>query len=160
MNASQALETGTLPGIWTEADARERRKTLQTYAATYLKEEIQAEALTRNIEGFSRFLFVVAAEAGKFLDLSKLAGAAGIPRQSALRFFEILEAVPGLHDRLLSERLKELEAEGIVKRRVYPETPVRIEYELTAKGRDLERVVTEVQQWANRWLPVPARARR
>ena len=49
------------------------------------------EALTRNIEGFSRFLFVVGAEAGKFLDLSKLAGAAGIPRQSALRFFEILE---------------------------------------------------------------------
>ena len=91
MDAARALETGTLPGIWTEPDARERRKTLQTYAATYLKEEIQGEALTRNIEGFSRFLFVVAAEAGKFLDLSKLAGAAGIPRQSALRFFEILE---------------------------------------------------------------------
>ncbi len=90
MDTMRALETGTLPGLWTEEDARERRKTLQTYAATYLKEEIQAEALTRNIEGFSRFLFVVAAEAGKFLDLSKLA-AAGIPRQSAVRFFEILE---------------------------------------------------------------------
>ncbi len=77
-----------------------------------------------------------------------------------VRFSEILVAVPGLHDRLLSERLKELEAEGIVKRRVYPETPVRIEYELTDKGRDLERVVAEVQQWANRWLPAPARARR
>lgn len=77
-----------------------------------------------------------------------------------VRFSEILEAVPGLHDRLLSERLKELEAEGIVKRRVYPETPVRIEYELTDKGRDLERVVTEVRRWADRWLPVPARARR
>ncbi|MBI3087953.1 MAG: ATP-binding protein [Candidatus Omnitrophica bacterium] len=91
MDTRRALETGTLPGIWTETDVRERQKTLQTYAATYLKEEIQAEALTRNIEGFSRFLFVVAAEAGKVLDLSKLAGAAGIPRQSALRFFEILE---------------------------------------------------------------------
>ena len=91
METLQALETGTLPGIWTETDARERRKTLQTYAATYLKEEIQVEALTRNIEGFSRFLFVVAAEAGRFLDLSKLAAAASIPRQSALRFFEILE---------------------------------------------------------------------
>ncbi len=87
----QALETGTLPGIWTERDARERRKTLSSYAATYLKEEIQAEALTRNIEGFSRFLLVVAAEAGKFLDVSKLSATAGIPRQSALRFFEILE---------------------------------------------------------------------
>ena len=91
MNTTTALETGTLPGIWTEADPRERRKTLQTYAATYLKEEIRAEALTRNIEGFSRFLFAVAAEAGKFLDVSKLASAAGLPRQSAVRFFEILE---------------------------------------------------------------------
>lgn len=91
LNTKEALETGTLPGIWTESDAREKRKTLQSYAATYLKEEIQAEALTRNIEGFSRFLFVVAAEAGKFLDLSKLSATASIPRQSAMRFFEILE---------------------------------------------------------------------
>ncbi|HLE03895.1 MAG TPA: helix-turn-helix domain-containing protein, partial [Anaerolineales bacterium] len=65
------------------------------------------------------------------------------------RFSEILDAVPGLHDRLLSERLKELESEGLVARRVYPETPVRIEYELTEKGRDLERVVAEVQHWAD-----------
>ena len=91
MDVRKALETGTLPGIWTEQDPRERRKTLRSYAATYLKEEIQAEAPTKNIEGFSRFLFVVAADAGKFLDLVKLASAAGIPRQSALRYFEILE---------------------------------------------------------------------
>ncbi len=74
------------------------------------------------------------------------------------RFSEFLEAVPGLHDRLLSERLKELEAEGIVQRRVYPETPVRIEYELTQKGRDLEKVVTEVQRWADRWIAGPAKS--
>lgn len=73
------------------------------------------------------------------------------------RFTEILEAVPELHDRLLSERLKELEAQGLVERTVYPETPVRIEYELTDKGRDLERVVAEVERWAHRWLPLPAR---
>ena len=91
LNTRQALATGTLPGIWTEEDVEEKRKTLQSYAATYLKEEIQAEALSRNIEGFSRFLFVVAAEAGKFLDLAKLASEAQIPRQSAVRYFEILE---------------------------------------------------------------------
>ncbi len=91
LDAKQSLETGTLPGILTESDDRERRKTLQSYAATYLKEEIQAEALTRDIEGFSRFLFVIAAEAGKFLDLSKLGASAGISRQSAVRYFEILE---------------------------------------------------------------------
>ncbi len=91
MDTRRALATGTLPGIWTEPDETERIKTLRSYAATYLKEEVQAEALTKNLEGFSRFLFVVAAEAGKFLDLSKLAAEAGVPRQSAMRYFEILE---------------------------------------------------------------------
>lgn len=74
------------------------------------------------------------------------------------RFSEILDAVPGLHDRLLSERLKELESEGLVVRKVYADTPVRIEYELTDKGRDLERVVAEVQRWADRWLAGLTRA--
>ncbi len=67
------------------------------------------------------------------------------------RFSEMLDAVPGLHDRLLSERLKELEATGIVARHVYPETPVRVEYELTEKGRDLQRLIAEVHRWADRW---------
>lgn len=71
------------------------------------------------------------------------------------RFGELLEAIPDLHDRLLSERLKELEAEQIVRRRVYPKTPVRIEYALTQRGRDLERILSEVERWAHRWLPRP-----
>lgn len=91
LRIKDALSTGTLPGIWTETDSTERQATLRSYAATYLKEEIQAEALARNIEGFSRFLFIAAAEAGKFLDLSKLASDAMIPRETAVRYFEILE---------------------------------------------------------------------
>lgn len=91
LDTSKALSTGTLPGIWTEMDPDERCKTLRSYAATYLKEEIQAEALSKNIEGFSRFLFVLAAEAGKFLDLAKLTQEARIPRQTAIRFLEVLE---------------------------------------------------------------------
>lgn len=91
MDTQTALSVGTLPGIWTEPELREKHETLRSYASTYLKEEIQAEALTRSIEGFSRFLFIAAAESGKFLDLSKLASQAGIPRQSAVRYFEILE---------------------------------------------------------------------
>ena len=71
------------------------------------------------------------------------------------RFTTLRGAVPGLHDRLLSERLKELEAEGLVVRRVYAETPVRIEYALTDKGRDLERVFAELHRWADRWIRVP-----
>lgn len=91
MDLHQALSTGTLPGIWTEKAKSEKTKTLESYASTYLKEEIQQEALIRGVEGFSRFLFVAAAEAGKFLDLSKLASQAQVPRQSAVRYFEILE---------------------------------------------------------------------
>ena len=91
MDLKEALSTGTLPGIWTAKTKAEKTKTLESYAATYLKEEIQQEALTRGVEGFSRFLFVAAAEAGKFLDLTKLASQAQIPRQSATRYFEILE---------------------------------------------------------------------
>ena len=67
------------------------------------------------------------------------------------RFSEICEIVPGLSDRMLAERLKELEAEGIVTRTVVPETPVRVEYTLTDKGRDLESVISAVSGWAERW---------
>jgi predicted AAA+ superfamily ATPase len=87
----EVLETGTLPGIYTESSMEEKTKTLRSYASTYLKEEIQAEALTRNLEGFSRFLFFAAENSGKFLDVSKLSSEAQIPRPSATRYFEILE---------------------------------------------------------------------
>jgi DNA-binding HxlR family transcriptional regulator len=76
------------------------------------------------------------------------------------RYSSLLEAIPGLHDRLLSERLKELEAEGIVTRRVYPDTPVRVEYGLSEKGRDLERVLVEMDQWADRWAAGTANGQR
>ncbi len=69
------------------------------------------------------------------------------------RFGEVLARVPGLSDRLLSERLRELEAAGIVERRVFPEIPVRIEYALTDKGRELESIVTAISDWADRWAP-------
>ncbi len=69
-----------------------------------------------------------------------------------IRFSQIRATIPGLSDRLLSERLKELEAEGIVERRVLAETPVRIEYHLTAKGAALADVVQAASAWAERWL--------
>jgi DNA-binding HxlR family transcriptional regulator len=73
------------------------------------------------------------------------------------RFSEVTASVPGLSDRLLSERLKELEAEGIVTRTVFPETPVRIEYHLTEKGRALGQVMDAIAQWAEEWVE-PAQA--
>jgi DNA-binding HxlR family transcriptional regulator len=70
----------------------------------------------------------------------------------ATRFSEITAAVPGLSDRLCSERLKELEAEGIVARRVIADTPVRIEYHLTDKGAALVDAVAALSRWATAWV--------
>ncbi|GIP40888.1 transcriptional regulator [Paenibacillus sp. J31TS4] len=67
------------------------------------------------------------------------------------RFKDISDQIPGMSDRMLSERFKELESAGIIDRRVYAETPVRIEYELTDKGKALRRVMDEVQTWAEAW---------
>ena len=69
------------------------------------------------------------------------------------RFSDLTETIPGLSDRMLSERLKELEAEGIVARTVIPETPVRIAYHLTPKGRSLSSVIEAVSAWAEAWRP-------
>jgi DNA-binding HxlR family transcriptional regulator len=69
-----------------------------------------------------------------------------------LHFSGIRQLVPELSDRLLSERLKELEAEGIVERRVLDGSPVRVEYSLTSKGRALEPTVRALKSWANEWL--------
>ncbi len=72
-------------------------------------------------------------------------------RNDRCRFSDIAHAIPGLSDRLLSERLKELEMEGIVSRTVIPETPVKIEYHLTEKGKDLDVVMLAISEWASRW---------
>ena len=70
------------------------------------------------------------------------------------RYAEIRGAIPDISDRMLSERLRELEAEGIVARIVIPETPVRVEYELTPKGRALEHALAAIGKWAERWISV------
>lgn len=69
-----------------------------------------------------------------------------------LHFSEIGQLVPEISDRLLSERLKELEAEGIVERRVIDGAPVRVEYSLSEKGRALEPALAQLKDWARQWL--------
>lgn len=66
-------------------------------------------------------------------------------------FSGISRSVTKLSDRVLSERLKELEQRGVVQRRVVPSTPVRVEYSLTEKGYDLQAVLDALQAWADRW---------
>src|ERR1700730_1045216 len=72
--------------------------------------------------------------------------------EGALRFSEIAQAVPELSDRLLSERMKELERRGMVERNVISGPPLRVEYELSQMGHELEPALSELQRWANRWL--------
>lgn len=68
-----------------------------------------------------------------------------------LRFAELKEAVPGMSDRLLSTRLKELEKADLVRREVQPGSRVHVSYELTRKGHSLEPVIGDLREWARRW---------
>lgn len=68
------------------------------------------------------------------------------------RFKDMKEQIPEMSDKMLTDRMKELETLGIVNRHVYPEMPVRIEYELTAKGRDLQPVIESIQAWGEQWM--------
>src|SRR5579875_1993705 len=68
------------------------------------------------------------------------------------RFKDISDMIPNMSDRMLAERFKELESAGIVVRHVYPEKPVRIEYELTEMGRALKPVMDAVQEWGDTWV--------
>ena len=71
------------------------------------------------------------------------------------RFCELTSIVEGLSDRVLSDRLRELEAEGLVSRVVYPQIPVRVEYQLTTKGYGLKPVIDAIHTWAERWIDLP-----
>src|SRR5579872_4634573 len=72
------------------------------------------------------------------------------------RFATLRQAIPDITDRMLSDRLQELEAEGILERTVVPETPVRVEYALTRKGRALAAAVKAITDWAHKWIPLEA----
>src|SRR6059058_1376687 len=71
--------------------------------------------------------------------------------KSRCRFATLRGAIPDITDRMLSERLQELEQEGIVERTVVPDTPVRVEYALTRKGRALSSAIDAISEWAHKW---------
>ena len=76
------------------------------------------------------------------------------------RYSDLRAAIPEITDRMLSERLKELEREGVVERHVVPHTPVRVEYALTPQGEALARPVEALAAWAHEWLPAAEEDRR
>jgi uncharacterized protein len=103
IDEKKAFQHGFLPEPYFEKDASFCEKLLRTYSGTYLKEEIQSEALTRNIQGFARFLMILAQSSGQILDFSKLSTKAKVSRTSSIRFVEILE------DTLIAQRVTSFE---------------------------------------------------
>jgi DNA-binding HxlR family transcriptional regulator len=76
--------------------------------------------------------------------------------RGATRFSEIVGVVSGLSDRLLAQRLRELESAGLVKREVIATIPVQVRYHLTERGADLLQALDPLVEWGQRWLPAPA----
>jgi DNA-binding HxlR family transcriptional regulator len=70
-----------------------------------------------------------------------------------VRYATIKSAIPDITDRMLSERLRSLESEALLVRRVLPDSPIRVEYELTSKGRSLQKALREIGAWAEKWIP-------
>jgi DNA-binding HxlR family transcriptional regulator len=70
------------------------------------------------------------------------------------RYADIRASIPGLSDTMLAQRLRALEGEGLIERRVLPTSPVRVEYHPTPKGEDLVPVLEAVAAWAEQWIDV------
>ncbi len=89
-NLNRVMAQGSLPGIYAEKDPKERFASLTAYADIYLREEIQAEALVRDVGGYGRLLEIVAASSGKILNLNAICRDAGIRYETARRYLEVL----------------------------------------------------------------------
>jgi DNA-binding HxlR family transcriptional regulator len=74
-------------------------------------------------------------------------------------FNELMAIVPGLSDRLLTERLREFESEGLVERTVITGPPIRVSYKLTRSGKDLEPVIVALSKWAEKWIELSPEVR-
>ena len=117
---------------------------------SHMEEKPEEQALSPYCPAYSQAIEIIGRRWSGAIVRSLLAGKS--------RFGELAEAIPGLSDRLLSERLKELECQGIVARKVLPTTPVKIEYTLTEKGLALGGVVRAVNDWATEWAAEPSGA--
>ena len=71
------------------------------------------------------------------------------------RYADVKSSIPGISDTMLTQRLRALEGEGVLERRVLPTSPVRVEYHPTAKGQALAPVLNAVSSWADEWIGVP-----
>jgi len=73
-------------------------------------------------------------------------------QEGPMKFTDISNLIPEMSDKMLGERFRELETQGLITRKVYSTIPVRIEYELTDKGKGLKPALDEIQEWAETWI--------
>jgi DNA-binding HxlR family transcriptional regulator len=71
--------------------------------------------------------------------------------RNVIRFNELKRALAGISSTVLAERLLELEREGLVTKKIYPEVPPRVEYSMTPQARELEVIIKDLARWANKW---------
>ena len=71
--------------------------------------------------------------------------------KEVIRFNELKKALPGISSTVLSDRLLELEREGLISKKIYPEIPPKVEYRMTPQAKELEAIMNELGKWANRW---------
>jgi len=107
----EAMRYGSLPIVW---DSKAKQETLLAYAQLYLKEEIQAEALVRNLPGFARFLPIAALFHGQVINVANIARDAGVARTTVSGYLDVLE------ETLLCFRLPAYEAKLRVRERKLP----------------------------------------
>ena len=79
--------------------------------------------------------------------------------KDVIRFNELKRILPGISSTALSERLADLEREGLVYKKIYPEVPSRVEYSLTRRARELEAILDDLGRWADRWQSQTADAK-
>jgi DNA-binding HxlR family transcriptional regulator len=71
--------------------------------------------------------------------------------KEVIRFNELKRSLSGISSTVLSERLLELEREGLVTKKIYPEVPPRVEYSITPQAKELEVIIKELARWARKW---------
>ena len=80
--------------------------------------------------------------------------------KETIRFNELKKVLPEISNTVLSDRLKELEKEGLILKKIYAEIPLRVEYSLTRQAKELEQVLEVLGKWVSKWKPVTIKAKK
>jgi DNA-binding HxlR family transcriptional regulator len=83
-----------------------------------------------------------------------------LAQSEVVRFGELKKKIPGVTQRILTNQLREMEADGLILRKVYPEVPPKVEYSLSEVGRELKAVYTEMKKWGEKNSKLLARVQK